>query len=192
MAYSSKDDFPRSLNLQLLDSLIPDFRVPSPSFPSWVPSPSPPKLPDFHLWDMPPPEKPDLRDAPPPPYILPVPPLPSRPESSDPFGEPVRIPPPPKERAPHEVDPSEKNPYNDPDFNPNFFVTKNISEQAGGEPGGGLLGRLLALMQQGQVQPIAEDGTQSPQTPRLVESTQARRPIRSLSTRILSDQSDDQ
>jgi len=64
---------------------------------------------------------------------------------NDPFGD---LP-----RPSHDVDPSERNPYNDPDYSP-FLVTENRSGRAGSETAGGLLGILLrATMQQGQVHP---------------------------------------
>lgn len=96
------------------------------------------------------------RNAPP---ILPIWPfirLPSSPGNSSPFGDPPRIPPQP-EHPPLEVDPSERNRYNDPDFNPDFLVTDNLAGRVGGVPAGGLLGMLLrATAQQAQIQPDAQ------------------------------------
>ena len=57
-----------------------------------------------------------------------------------------------------ELDPPERNPYNDPDYSP-FIVTENLSANAGDKPDGGLLGMLHAMMQQGQVQPVADPGS---------------------------------
>jgi hypothetical protein len=163
MVRSLRDNLYQPPGLQLPDSVIPDLRE-RRSLPWWAqptegtnPLGSPPpqpsqQLPDFDLWNQP--TKPHLNDTPRP---SPVPPtwplpLPSRPGGKSPFTDPPPIPLPQK-RPPLEVDPSEKNPYNDPDFNPNFLVTKNLSGQTGDEPVGGVLGMLLrGLMQQGQVQ----------------------------------------
>lgn len=65
---------------------------------------------------------------------------------NDPYGDPPHF---------HELDPPERNPYNDPDYSP-FIVTRNLSGQSGDKPVGGLLGMLLAMMQQSQVQPGAD------------------------------------
>jgi hypothetical protein len=45
------------------------------------------------------------------------------------------------------VDPPEQNPYNDPDYNPNFLVTDNFSRRAVDAPAGGLLALLREVMQ---------------------------------------------
>jgi hypothetical protein len=131
------------------------------------------------------------------------------------------------------VDPPRGNPYDEPGYfespyDRSFIVTKNLSGQATDEPGGGLLGRLSMLSQQGrfqpaidsvstlngapeyrlqggllgrllalqmqqnQVQPMAESNGQTPEAWDDMQSSQARRPIRSLVARILSEQSDDQ
>jgi hypothetical protein len=159
-----RDNLYQPPSLQLWDPAIPDLRGRRSRYPSWVPPtgntnpfgsppPQPPQqLPDFDLWNQP--TKPDPNDTPRISPVLPTwpLPLPSPPGGKSPFADPPPIPPPQK-RPPHEVDPSEKNPYNDPDFDPNFLVTKNLSGQTGDEPVGGLLGMLLrGLMQQGQVQ----------------------------------------
>jgi hypothetical protein len=150
MAYFRKDDLSRSPNLQLRVPEIPDrTKAPAPPpRPWWIPpySPSgttypfgspPPQpqqeLPDFHLWDEL--TKPGSRDAPAPPLTFF--PSPSFPGNKD---SPFPDPPPPS----HDVDPSERTPYNDPDYSP-FLVTENLSGQADAKPAGGFLGRLLAL-----------------------------------------------
>jgi hypothetical protein len=202
MAYSFRDYLSVSPNSQLRDSTTPDPRKPPtllpPRFPWWVPSPEGPNTfdnppqnqlqqqPDYlHIWDPPIPAAPSSKDTLPAPPTL-IPPLPS--PGTNPFPTPTL---PLPKRPPHEVDPSERNPYNDLDYSP-FIVTKNISERAPGEFGGGLLGRLLALqIQQSQVRPMAESPGQTPGASDDVQSSESRRPIRSLVARILSDQSDD-
>jgi hypothetical protein len=47
----------------------------------------------------------------------------------------------PQTRPPREVNPSDRNPYNDPDYSP-FLITHNPA----GAAQGGLLGRLLAVL----------------------------------------------
>ena len=65
-----------------------------------------------------------------PPFFLPPP-------SDQPFPDPgptpgprLPLPPPREQRVPHEVDPPVENPYNDPNYNPNFLITRNHLQQA--------------------------------------------------------------
>lgn len=166
-----RDNLYQPPSLQLWDPVIPDLRAPRSRYPSWLPPtgdtnpfggpPPPQQLPDFGLWNQR--TRPDLNDTPKPSPALPTwpLPLPSPPGGISPFPDPPPIPPLPK-RPPHEVDPSEKNPYNDPDFNPNFLVTRNLSGQTGDELVGGLLGMLLrGLMQEGRVQQV-DDSVSTP------------------------------
>ena len=122
--------------------LMPDFRPRKSPLPSWRDQPwlnpnsggnplqeqQPPQLPDFHIWRDLPSHSPRSDD------VLPGPLVP-----------PVQVPPgggfPEPPRPPHEVDPPDENPYNDPDYNPNFLVTQNRSEGRPSLPGG-LLGML--------------------------------------------------
>ncbi len=194
MAYSRKDGLPRSPGLQLQVPVIPDWRrAPAPpSRPWWLPpspatggaSPygSPPPQPELkpfdpHLWV--PSTKPDLRELPSLPHtFFPSPPTPEN--KSSPFPDPL----PP----PHDVDPSERNPYNDPDYSP-FLITENRSSVADGAPQGGLLGRLLALYNH-QSQGIA--GNTGLDDPRLAYVAPAQEfpdneqtPIRILARRVV-------
>jgi hypothetical protein len=99
---------------------------------------------NLQLWDPVIPKKLDLgKPAPPAPHPRPeVPPIFPQPNPDNPWGDP------------HYVDPPKGNPFNN--RNGRFVVTENLSRQVGDESGGGLLGRLLALMQQGQVRSGAD------------------------------------
>ncbi|MDI1265896.1 MAG: hypothetical protein PS018_21850 [bacterium] len=74
---------------------------------------------------------------------------PQDPPASNPFPEPLL------KRPPLDVDPSEQNPYNDPDHNPNFLVTDQLLERERIESPGGLLGLLQEAMQRSKFQPDA-------------------------------------
>jgi hypothetical protein len=84
------------------------------------------------------------------------PPVIPSPNPNDPFGDPPR--------PALELDPPERNPYNDPEYIPfpyhsPFIVTESRSGQGGNKPAGGVLGRLLAMMQQAKVQPGADSAS---------------------------------
>jgi hypothetical protein len=66
-------------------------------------------------------------------WITPLPapaPAPIWPAPPAPTPEREVFPPALQMRPSHEVDPPEENPYNDPDFNPNFLVTQNVAAPA--------------------------------------------------------------
>jgi hypothetical protein len=97
---SSKDNLYQRPNLAI-DGVMPDY-FRRPDLPSWATSPN-------------------LRATPPrwPAPLSSPPPGPGFPD------------PPPTQRAPqpHDVDPPAENPYNDPDYNPNFLVTKTLPDR---------------------------------------------------------------
>ena len=113
---SSKDDLYRRPNFAVdgiipyyfRRSVLPDWATSPQTYPT---APSPWSTPS---WQPPswPPSAPSLPLLPPGTGSFPA-------LSSPP--EPPRL---------HDVDPPEQNPYNDPDYNPNFLVTKNSSEGA--------------------------------------------------------------
>jgi hypothetical protein len=84
---------------------------------------------------------------------------------------------------PLEVDPSERNPYNDPDWSP-FLVTHNQSTDAAGVPQGGLLGRLLAaLAEQSRGTSGNESSARAAKTDAALP--EAQQPVRILGRRVV-------
>ena len=80
------------------------------------------------------------------PQVPPIPPI--FPTQPAPWPEPPSVSPPfpapwPSQQQ-HEVDPSDRNPYNDPDYSP-FLITENAPTDPSVSQGG-LLGRLLAML----------------------------------------------
>jgi hypothetical protein len=99
---SSKDNLYQRPNYAI-DGIVPNY-FRRPALPAWI---TPPNFqPNQPPWPTPP-------SAPPPPG----------------WGFPDPTSPLPMPRS-HDVDPPEENPYNDPDYNPNFLVTKNLSGPA--------------------------------------------------------------
>src|SRR5579872_5242107 len=96
------------------------------------------------------------------PRVPPIPPV--FPDQPPPWPEPPSVPAPfpaplPSQQPPaHEVDPSDRNPYNDPDWSPFLITERQVAPQ------GGLLGRLLAVLaEQARDAPdVHENGYGSP------------------------------
>lgn len=114
---------------------------------------------------------------------LPNLPLPMPPGGQHPFPAPLPV----LQRPPLEVDPSDRNPYNDPDYSP-FLITQNPLVGAAGLPQGGLLGRLRSVLAERAGNTARDDGAlNSPIDTAVAERSPESedRPVRMLARRIV-------
>jgi hypothetical protein len=101
-----------------------------------------------------------------------------------PFPAPLPLP----QRPPLEVDPSERNPYNDPDWSP-FLITQYPPTDAGDIPQGGLLGRLLSVLAEQARSGASGDGVPNSRMDATIASSpldSEDRPVRILARRVVS------